>query len=474
MKAQRIPAIAAIILILATAGLIDRHVHRPSTEVSADVQTPMGAGAGARSSAWYCAGATASNDGAANGTLVVANSGTRPLSGTLTVIPSEGDPKTMPLDAPANGRTVVKLTDVLTAPYASALVELDGGGAVVDLVGTGTYGETVTPCASNASTSWYFAEGVTTKDATEVITLFNPFPEDAVVDLVFQTEEGEVTPQALMGMSVKGRGMTAINVGEHVQRREQVSTRISARAGRLIAARLQTFDGTNGPKGVSLTLGAAAAGDVWYFPEGYLSEGLTERFQLYNPGTQEARAQVELMLEEGSAEPILLTVPAESRVSLVANDEARIPKNVPHAVTVRSANGVGLVVERTVSAGSPSSRAGVAITLGARMPSRTAIVAAGQADDNNEEWLVLQNPGSAAATFSATLLDGSSGTTPSQLDRVQVPAHQRREIKLNDILPKGATALLVASDHPLVVERDYYKTKGPGIAMSPATPLRET
>ena len=82
--------------------------------------------------------------------------------------------------------------------------------------------------------------------------------------------------------------MAAINLGEHVQRRVQVSARITARAGRLVAARLQTFDGAEGRKGLSLGLGAAAPGAVWYFPEGYLADGLTERFQVFNPGNQEA------------------------------------------------------------------------------------------------------------------------------------------------------------------------------------------
>lgn len=470
--ARRVPALVLIVVLAVGAWIVDTRVDRPATDVATDVQTPMGARVAARSSAWFCTGATASNDGAANGTLVVANAGPRALSGTVTVIPSEGDPRSINVSVATAGRSIVRLADVVSAPYASALVELDGGGAVVELVGTGSLGETVSPCASNASTTWFFADGVTTKDATEILSLFNPFPEDAVVDLVFTTEEGEVTPQALTGLSVRGHGMTAINVGEHVQRREQVSARITARAGRLVAARLQTFDGTATRKGVSLGLGAAAPGDVWYFPQGYLVEGLTERFHVFNPGTEEARAQVELALEQGQAEPILLTVPPESRVTLTANDEARIPKSVPHAVTVRSVNGQGIVVERTVEGVSPAARTGVAIAAGGRVPAASWVVAAGQVDENTDEWLVLQNPNGRAATFSVKLLDDKGGNTPTALDKISVPGRQRREVKLNDYLPKGGTALLVTSDQPLVVERDYYRRGGLGMAMSPAIPLR--
>lgn len=472
-RPHRLPAVLAIVVVLAAAWVVDSRVERPSTEVAADVQTPMGGRPGARSSAWFCTGATAETDGAANGTVVVANAGSRRLNGRATVVPSEGEPRQVDLSVAPSGRTTLRLTDVVAAPYASALVELDGGEAVVELSATGPLGDSATACASSASTSWYFAEGVTTRDALEVISLFNPFPEDAVVDLVFFTEEGEVTPQALTGLSVRGRGMHAINVGEHVQRRVQVSAQISARAGRLVASRLQTFDGTDTRKGMSVTLGAASPGDLWYFPEGFLGEGLTERFQLFNPGRDEARTAVELALEQGQAEPIILTVPGESRVTLVANDEARIPKGVAHAVTVRSTNGVPVVVERTIDAASPANRTGLAITTGARVAAARWVVAAGQADDTTEEWLVLQNPGNRPVRVSVTLLDDGVAVVPPGLGAIEVAPRSRRGVRLNDSVRRGPTSLLVVGDAPIVVERDAYKGRTLGTVMSLAIPLRD-
>ena len=140
------------------------------------------------------------------------------------------------------------------------MVELDGGEAVVEMTTTGPLGNSVTPCASTASPTWYFAEGLTTLDATEILVVFNPFPEDAVVDFVFTTEEGQVTPQALTGLSVQGRGVTAVNVGDYVQRREAVAARVSARTGRLVVTRIETFDAGVGRKGVSELPGRSCPG----------------------------------------------------------------------------------------------------------------------------------------------------------------------------------------------------------------------
>lgn len=471
-RPHRVPALVGIAVLLVAAWVADSRISRPSTDVTTQVETPIGGRTGARSSAWFCTGATSTGDGAANGSLVVANAGNRRLTGSVTVIPSEGDSKQVALSVAASGRTVVRLPDVVTAPYASALVELDGGEAVVELAASGPLGETATACASSASTTWYFAEGVTTRDAAEVISLFNPFPEDAIVDLVFFTEEGEVTPQALTGLSVRGRGMYAVNVGDHVQRRVQVSAQITARAGRLVASRLQTFDGSDGRKGVSVGLGSAAPGDLWYFPEGFLAEGLTERFQLFNPGREEARTSLQLSLEQGQAEPIVLTVPGQSRVTLNANDEARIPKGVAHAVTVRSTNDVPVVVERTTDAVSPAARTGLAITAGARLAALRWVVAAGQADDTTEEWLVLQNPGDRAVRVTVTLLDDGVAVVPPGLGAIEVGPRSRRGIRLNDSVRKGPTSLLVTAPSPIVVERDAYKGRNLGTIMSPAIPLR--
>ena len=472
-RPHRMAAVVGIVVLLVAAWVVDNRVDRPSTEVATEVQAPRGGRPGARSSAWFCTGATSATDGAANGTVVVANAGNRRLAGSVTVVPSEGEPKQVALSVAASGRTVVRLLDVVTAPYVSALVELDGGEAVVELAASGPLGESATACASSASTTWYFAEGVTTRDAAEVITLFNPFPEDAIVDLVFTTEEGEVTPQALTGLSVRGRGMQAVNVGDHVQRRVQVSAQIMARAGRLVASRLQTFDGSDGRKGMSVGLGSAAPGDLWYFPEGFLGEGLTERFQLFNPGREEARTSLDLSLEQGQAEPIILTVPAQSRVTLNANEEARIPKGVAHAVTVRSTNDVPVVVERTTDAVAPAPRLGLAITAGARLATDRWVVAAGQADDSTEEWLVIQNPGDRSLRVTVTLLDEGVAVVPPGLGAVDVAARSRRGIRLNDTVRKGPTSLLVTAPGPIVVERDAYKGRNLGTIMSPAIPLRD-
>jgi hypothetical protein len=409
-----------------------------------------------------------------DGSIVIANVGSRRLTGTITVFPDKGEGRRVPIEVNPSARAGVRLGDVAAAPFAAAVVELDGGEAVAEVVTAGTLGESVSPCASSASASWYLAEGATTKDAGETLLALNPFPDDAVVDVVFSTEEGLVTPQALTGLLIKGQALTSINVGDFVQRREAVSVSLVARTGRLVVGRVQTFDGTgtSGRKGVAIGLAAAAAGPVWYFPQGLVADALSERFQVYNPGRQEAQVQVDLILDSGQAEPLQLTVPRESRVTVVAADESRIPKGVGHAVTVRTTSGPDVVAERTTDGSSATGRTGLAIAVGARLPARRWATAAGAADDATDEWLVVQNPGIRPAVVTVNVLGDGTAVVVGGLAAVEVPPGQRRELHLNPSLKRPATPLLVTSTEAVVVERDTYKVGRLGLGMAAAIPLR--
>src|SRR5439155_26586327 len=143
------------------------------------------------------------------------------------------------------------------------------------------------------------------KDAAELLALYNPFPDDAIVDLRFTTETGRTSPQALAGLVVKARQMMEINLDEHVHRRDVVATTVDARTGRLVAARLEVFDGTAGRNGVSIATGVPSPAPAWYVPEGYVDDGVVERYQVFNPSEgDEARVEVDFVLDQGEAEPL--------------------------------------------------------------------------------------------------------------------------------------------------------------------------
>jgi len=469
-RTRRAASLVAILTVAAVAALVDRRVERPPLDVAAEVRVPAQARAEAGSSAWYCVGANADEGGLARGTVVVANAGDGEVTATVTAISDSQAPTTATLAVPARGRAELALADLVTASHVSAVVELDRGSAVVEMAAEGSLGETVTPCASAASSEWYFADGVTARDAREVLTLLNPFPDDALVDLRFATEDGTVTPEALTGVTVRGRSLLALEIGEFVPRRESVAASVSTRTGRLVVGRRQSFDGSIDRRGMALSLGATSVAEGWYLPEGLALDGLEERFQIFNPGREEARVELDVVLDEGEAEPILLSVPPESQVSVVANNEARIPPGIGHALHLTATNGVGVVVERRIVGAGGVGRQGLAITAGAVVATERWVAAAGSIDPDHDHAVAVQNPGTRAATVSFTALVGRAALVPG-LEAVEVPPGARRVVRLGDHGVAGPTAVLVEADEPVVVERDVFRRQELGLAMAMAVPL---
>ena len=461
---RRTPIVLALLAVLVAAGLVDRNQHQSRAEAQPRLE-PHAARLSALSSTWYCTGATAAPGGPADGTVMVLNASTRALHGTVTFIPSQGDSRQVDVDVPGSSRIAVRAQDVLAAPFVSAIVDLDGGQAVAETVANGPLGPSVSPCASSAAGLWYFAEGVTTRDATEIITVLNPFPEDAIIDMSFNTDDGRVAPEPLAGMVVKGRGMTAVNVGDFAHRRQVVAATIVARIGRVVTGRLQSFDGTAGRKGITMALGAPGTGQRWYFPEGLAVDALTERFQIFNPARREVAIEMAFALEKSDAEPLRLRIPPESRLTVTANSEARIPKGVPHATTIRGLNGEGVVAERTVDAAVPG-RTGVAWTLGAQTASRRRAFAAGAADDTMDEWVTVQNPGTRPAVVSLGVVSDGQAVALDGLQGVSIPGRSRMAWRIGDRLKRSAMPLVVAATQPVVAERGLYSVRAPGTAMT--------
>ena len=468
---RRLPALRVLGALLVAGGAADR-LYRPEAGSGGEVSSgmPVAAPARALTSTWYCAGASANPGGPADGAVIVANPGRRALTGSVTIVPSEGSLRTVPLTVPAASTAVVRHQDLVQSPFAAALVELDGGEVVVEHSVSGPLGASIAPCASRASDRWYFAGGSTAREDTMLLALFNPFPEDAIADLSFSTDQGPAAPADFKGIVVRGGSLSVVNVGEHVRRRDAVAATVAARRGRLVVDRIQLRN-TGNRRGTTLALGAPSPGDTWYFPDGVVVDGFEERVLLYNPSDEEAEVDVEMLLDEGAAEPFEITVPPGEHVPLLVNDEDRIPKGVAHAIVVQSVNDVGVVAERSITAGPPVGRVGVADTLGAREGAERWVLAGGAATDTSDEWVIVQNLADADATVSFTALAGEPLAVDG-LQRVLLPAGRRAMFRLRDHIRRDALGLLITASEAVVVERAINWSNGAGTSSSIGVPLR--
>jgi hypothetical protein len=454
---------------------------------------PVAAPSGALSSTFYCAGASATAGDALDGSVVIANPSGVELTAQITVYPAalvadqQGTqavaalkPVTKGIVVGARSRAELRLGDVQQSPFAAALVEVSGGDVAVERRTTGSVGVSASPCAAAPASTWYVPSGVTTKDGRELLALFNPFVDIAVLDISFITSDGFRSPPDLQGYVVEGSRLAVIDIGAAAGRHEQVSTFVRARSGRLVVDRLQTFDGTDPahPAGAAAMLAAARPAPVWAFADGLVGDGLSEVFTILNPSQEAAEVQLEVALDNpdvnGVVDPIIVTVPPRAYAQVAMKDQTRVPAGVGHSVTVRSANKVPVIAERVLSAVPPASRRGYGPALGSPVVASRWVFADGRADATIAEWLVLTNPSAdRRVRVKVTALAQGQPLAIDGLQSIELGAGSRLAVDLGQHINRADLALLIEADGAVVAERALFAASGPGLSLSRGIPLMD-
>lgn len=502
-EATRVGVLAVLAAALIAGGLIDR-THGSASPISetaasqaaAVAVAPMAAPAQALSSSWFCAGATDDHSGAgrphgpAPGDVVIANGGGAAASGVVRLVPSVGAPVSIPVTIPAGSRQVIAEDVRQGAPWIGAIVDVEAGDvAVLQEVG-GPLGDSESPCATAGSSQWYFATGATLVNSQVGLSLLNPYSTDAIVDLSFTTNQGVESPAQFQGLTVPAGGLLAVNLGDHLRRRQFIATTVTARSGRLVVWKTQIVTppttgevvlGTPAASnpladpaapipGVTLTLGAPDTATTWTWADGEAGNGLNESYVIYNPGVNTAQLKLSLDLDLGVAEPFDLLVGPNEVTMVVSSQEVRIPPGDGHTAVLQSINGVPVMAERVLAAGSPSPWSGLGELPGGQVAAARWLFAATQSDRTHQGRVVLYNAGSSPVRAFLAALGPRSET---ELATVTVPAGRRAAISLNALRPTPSGPLLLKASGPVYAEVDSYGThRTPGVNLSFGVPLR--
>ena len=229
-KVRRGPILVVVIAAVVAAVIVQQNVssERQSTSASASAATVVGDRVSVPpidvvSSAWYCAEGTSSPDGRADETVIVASLAVTPLVATVTVMPGgDATPVSKTLHLAPGEETRVHVADILATPEPGVLVETVGGRAAVSHQLEHGDDFAVEPCTRSAGTDWYFAVGTTVKGSQHDLALFNPFGDDAIVDVTFLTDTGAQEPDGLQALVVPRRSRITIPVEDSVLRQLRV------------------------------------------------------------------------------------------------------------------------------------------------------------------------------------------------------------------------------------------------------------
>jgi hypothetical protein len=368
-------------------------------------------------------------------------------------------------------RASVRLGDVLTAPLVAALVDVEGGPAAVEHEVRGPHGRDAGPCASAASATWHLATGATTRDARDLLVLFNPFPTDAIVDGVFESEDGTREPVRFQGLPVPALSVVGVDIGDDVRRKENVAATLRVRSGQVVAERIQQIDGSLGREGLSLALGAPSAATAWAFADGGTGAGRAEQIVVYNPGDRRAEVEVRVFptTEDGATRPQPFHVSVRARGFEVVDlgAEARVPAGVGHATLVLATNGVPVVAERLAAAQADATR-DTATTPGSILAATHWTFTTPATSGGAEARIVVFNPdGERAARVTLTATIGGRARTRPDTSNVRVPPGGRVELPVPRL---GNVAPVLDADGPVVAERVVASADGATLSASAGLP----
>jgi len=300
---------------------------------------------------WFCGGVPVGER--FGGSITVANPTEAPLQGRLTVFTDTPDAAAVerPFEVLARGTYEIDLDSLQpSGTYASALVELMGEGGFVEQTAISPWGRSISGCSNSTSTNWYFADNYTSGTSTEDLVITNPFPDEAILDFTFASDEGDRRPQNLQGFPVPGNSVVVVNQDNLPKDEAVLSVHVAASQGRVVVSRAQHYVGER--LGYSLTLGAPSLSSQWTFADGEGGEGVAfERYSIYNPTDDDVVVTSDFWGLSDNPEFVgyrTVTVPAGRVVYFTTAEFEALPAG-RHGMSFSTEGESAIVVERGIT-----------------------------------------------------------------------------------------------------------------------------
>jgi hypothetical protein len=461
---RRLPAIVVVVLVplvllgLYPAGVITKGPSpvTPTFAALGAPAMPFVPKAQFVNSSWFCGGVPNGSDGT-GGSVTVANPTDAPLGGHLTVFTDAPKKAGVERDfqVPARGTYEVTLSTVQpVGNYLSALVEIAGGGGFVEQQALHPLGNAVSPCSNSTSTDWYFADNYTLNGSTEDLVITNPFPDDAILDFTFASNDGTRKPQSLQGFPVPGHSIAVVPEANLPKDEAVLAVTIHATRGRVVAARAQAYQGER--VGYSLTLGAPSLSNEWTFADGESSADVTfERYSIYNPTDADVTVTTDVW---GIADPAFVgyrtdTIAAGTVMSFTTKDFGTMPEG-RHGMTFSTESGASIIVEQGIT------------RVAGKSVATSVVLGAPQVFQGYSRWsmaigttlavgdvLLVMNLDSLDGTVTVKAL-GPGGEVPVPgLEKIALPKASVTAIAIPDVPAALGVPLIVESDQRIIVQR---------------------
>lgn len=241
---------------------------------------------------------------------------------------------------PGPAADVLDLGSLISRGLSPAVVEFDVAPSASGIVETGDGILAVDGCPAASSRIWHLPGGSTLEGRTLQLQLFNPFSEDARVDVLVVSEVGFEPIPELESVTVPGRSWKTIRLEELLPLRESVSTSVQVLQGMVIPAMAYSEGGdlavwtdrghaeewyvpvvNAGGLQPVVTLANDSGIDVAYEVDVYTDDGV-----MVDSGVVPQRSHVEVVLDETVTGAVGMHVRSEGllAVAVVASDGERV------------------------------------------------------------------------------------------------------------------------------------------------------
>ena len=507
---HRIVAVLVVACLLALAAVGNAAIRDRPPRVVTHPAPPDAAITLARqvsSSAWYCPGPLSIGAGAPGGQIVIANLGTRVLTGELVVSGTAGTIRTESVEVAPGASARYPLPDTGPIRQAAATVLVNGGGAGVEEVAfpsphTAGRVPLVAPCSSRVSTSSYVAAGGS-RDADNVnLALYDPGATPAVANVAFSTSNGPVSPPAFQGVTVGAGELVVLDVGRAIPGRAMIATTITAEGGQIVSGALLTAARGHGVE-TALIAATDAPASSWRFPPEPAGPGTAAAYAVYNPGSRPAAVTL-TTTGTGGAATATATVPPGGVVPLatgavttagalrsaeltvrhgspvICASEVVLERALPAAMVRRRVAAVEIarvggrarrrrVIKVAVVHGGPQAPtllpalpAGYGVGVGVSAPARRWVLPVGIADTSTGELVTVANTSGRAATVRLRLLRSAGSPALHGPATLVLPPGGNVTLALSGLVaPAGDFSLVVDAAAPVVVGASLYAAGSP-------------
>jgi hypothetical protein len=306
------------------------------------------------------------------------------------------------------------------------------------------------------SNTWYLAEGSANWGFECWLLVQNPNGSPADLTVTYMIEDGApmVVPH-----TVPANGRASWNMEADIGKKD-ASVKIVASIPVIAERAMYRNNRREGHE----SIGTAGPSNTYYLAEGTTGWGFTTYVLIQNPNSQAATVTITYMTTSGPKVQPLITLPANSRKTIRANDVTGM-NNQDFSTQVSGS--LPIIAERAMYWGAGSSLGEACHdSVGMSAPHTTFYLPDGEAQNGYETWTCVQNPNPVAVNVQILYMSPSGGADNVKTVNDSIPANSRKTYNMGDTVKNSKAAIEVTcttSGKKIMVERAmYWNNRGAG------------